>query len=512
MSGDRSVGAPSVAARTVRGAIWSYSSYVGGRLLVLASTAVLARLLAPSQFGVVAVALSSIVLLEALGDLGLNQALIVSDASDLDEHADTVFISSVGVGVLLSALAAGVGPLAASFFHQHTLTTLIPVLGLNFLLRSFGNTHFALAQREIDFRKRTYAEFFDVVSRGLTGIGLALAGAGAWSLVIGYLAGTTTRGVVAWTLVRWRPTLRLRRRHIPGLLRFGGPLAGVNVLAAVGGNVDNVLIGRVLGSTALGFYSLAFRLPELIVLNLALVAGEALFPAFAALGRSAIGTAFVKSLRYTLMVVVPAAVGLAVLATPVMLALFGSKWRVAADPMRVLAVYGLAVTLGIPAGTAYKTVGRPDIALKLAIPRIAVLVAAIVLLVHHGIVAVAGAQAGAAAIFDLIGIWVAKRVLNVAWADIGSAFVAPVLAGAAMAGVMIVVRDWLGAPVPTLIAASIAGLVAYLGSLMLLDRTAMREALGLLRGRLRSRGTTGLPDPAQALETEVARSPAHEPR
>src|SRR5918999_4585018 len=150
-----------IATRTLRGAAWAYGSYVGGRVLVLASTALLARLLAPAEFGLVALALIFIALLETVADLGLSQSLVIVRHNVL-EHADTVFTASVLVGTGLACATAAIAPLAALFFHEPALLGLLPVLGANFLLRSLGTTHYALAQRRIDFRSRTAAELADV--------------------------------------------------------------------------------------------------------------------------------------------------------------------------------------------------------------------------------------------------------------------------------------------------------------------------------------------------------------
>ena len=366
----------SIASRTLRGAAWAYGSYVGGRVLVLASTALLARLLAPAEFGLVALALIFIALLETVADLGLSQSLVIV-RDDVLEHADTVFTASVLVGTGLACATAAIAPLAALFFHEPQLVGLLPVLGANFLLRSLGTTHYALAQRRSEFRSRTAAELADVAVRGLVGIALALSGLGAWSLVLGYLAGTAALTLVLWVRVPWRPSLRLRRDHLRTLWRFGGALTGLDVVAAVIANVDYVFVGRVLGPASLGLYSLGFRIPELLILNLSVVAGQVLFPAFATLDRDALRRAYLTSLRYTLMVALPAAAGLAVLAEPLTLALFGDAWHGAISATQVLTLYALGVAIGMPAGSAYKALGRVKVLLLLAIPRAGLLITAL---------------------------------------------------------------------------------------------------------------------------------------
>jgi lipopolysaccharide exporter len=461
--------------RTLRGMLWAYGSYVGGRALVLVSTAILARLLDPAEFGLVALALIFTALLESVADLGVGQALIVLRGDEEEERhrAETAFAVSVALGALLTLAAIAVAPLAALLFDQPELTGLLAVLGTNFLLRSLGSTHYALAQKRMDFRARTVAELADVVVRGLTGIALALAGAGAWSLVIGYLVGTATLTVALWVLVPWRPRLRPRRADVRQLVGFGGTLSAVSVIGAIVGNADYAFIGRVLGPASLGLYTLGFRLPELIVINLAIVAGEVLFPAFAAVDRDALGHAFLVSLRYTLMVALPAGALLAALAEPLTLAAFGGRWHGSIAPMQVLTVYALGVVVGIPAGTAYKAVGRADVLLKLAVPRGILLVAAIAVFVDRGIVAVAACQAAVAALFAAIGIALASRLLGVGFGRLWAAGRAAVVATGAMLGAMVPIEAAIDSPWPALLAGGAAGTLTYLAALWVLDRDSI---------------------------------------
>src|SRR5438874_1505526 len=201
--------------------------------------------------------------------------------------------------------------------------------------QSVGTRHYALARRWLDFRSRTAAEFADVFIRGFASIGLAIAGFGAYSLVLGYVIGELALSVTMWVLVPWRPRLRLERRQLTPLLGFGGALTGVDVFAAIQSNADYVFVGRVLGTAALGVYTLAFRLPDLIINNLTIVASTVLFPAFALVEREALRHAYLTTIRYTVMLALPLAVGLAILAEPFILAAFGEKWRGAVAPMQV---------------------------------------------------------------------------------------------------------------------------------------------------------------------------------
>jgi len=466
---------PSLGVRTLRGTAWAYGSYLGGQVLVLVATAILARILTPSEFGLVGLALVFIVLLDTVSDLGLSPALVISTEEELSERANTVFALTIVLGATLSLLTAAVATLAGRFFDQPDVVPLLAVLGLNFLLRSLGATHYALAQKRMDFRARTTAELAGVIARGASGIALALAGLGAWSLVIGYLVGTTAITVTLWALVSWRPSGGPRRAHLPSMLRFGSTLTAVDVLAAVISQVDYIFIGRVLGISALGLYTLGFRLPEMLIISLAVVTGRVLFPAFAAVDRDALGRAFLVSVRYAAIVALPLAAGLAALAEPFVLAVFGDKWEGSVDSMRVLSLYALAVAIGIPAGIAYKATGQAGVLLKLAVPRAALVVASIALVVDEGIVAVAACQAAVAGLFAVIGLGIATRMLAVRPADLLAMVVPPLVAATAMGLAAFAVATAIEASWAALVLGIGIGLPTYAGLLWLLAPDALRD-------------------------------------
>lgn len=478
MASSRSLGT-----RTLRGMFWAYGSYVGGRLLTLVATAILARLLTPREFGLVALAILFMFLLETLSDLGVSQALVIVKEEDELEHAETVFVWSIALGAAFSIITAAASPLVAAFFDQPALAALLAVLGLRFFIRSIGLTHFALAQKRIDFRPRTAAQLSDVMVRGVTAIAFAIAGFGAWSLVLGYIAGSIALTVVLWLMVDWRPRLRPQRAHLPSMLRFGGSLTGLNLLTAMETNLDFIFIGRFLTASDLGLYSLGFRLPELLILNLSVVAGQVLFPAFASIEREDLNRAFRVSLRYTLMIALPMAAGLAVLAEPFILALFGDQWESSVPVMRVLTLYALAVAISIPAGTVFKAIGRVGILLAVGVPEAILLFAAIWTFVNDGIVAVAACMAGVMGLVALINTVLGMVKLDVGPRAVWSLFWPPLVATAGMAAVMFPIERAIDSPWPALLAGGIAGGLTYLALLWLFAREALIRLRDIARGQ-----------------------------
>jgi O-antigen/teichoic acid export membrane protein len=205
-----------------------------------------------------------------------------------------------------------------------------------------------------------------------------------------------------------------------------------------------------------------------------------LFPAFAAVDRDALARAFLVSVRYATIVALPLAVGVAVLAEPLVLALFGDRWEAAVDVMRVLSLYALSVAVGIPAGTAYKATGRAGVLLKLAVPRAALAVTSIAVFVHEGIVAVAACQAAVAALFAVIGMAIATRMLELRPTRLAAAVLPPAVAAGGMGAALLAIALAIETPWVALAVGIPAGAAVY-GALL---RLAAPDVVQDLRWRV----------------------------
>ena len=371
--------------------------------------------------------------------------------------------------------------MAAKFFQQPQLVAIMPALGTSFIFLGLGGTHSAIAVKRIDFRPRTAATLAETILRGAVSVVLALAGAGVWSLVIGYMVGSAASTVMLWILVPWRPHFRPRRAHLRSLLGFGGQLTGVNVMAAFLTQFDYLVVGRVLGAAQLGFYSMATRLPSTVILGLAAVAGRVLFPAFASLHKTGVARAFLTSFRYTSLVVFPLTVYLAVLAKPVTLALFGPQWGPSVAAVRVLCIWACASTLLYVSGSAIKARGRADVLLKLAVPQAVALVVGSLLLVHRGIVAVSWVQA-AIALAALVGYMVASRALFGFRLTAAFNAVRPAtLASVALAAALLVVERTIARPWPSVLIGGSIGTVVYVGVIVIIAPDSLRALKNMAR-------------------------------
>jgi lipopolysaccharide exporter len=468
----------SLGTRTLRGMAWAYGAYGGGRVLVVVSTAILARLLTPRDFGVVALALVATTFLEAIKDMGLSQALIVASPEEEAARAQTVFSWSVVLGIVLALLTAALSPLIASFFHQRQLTWLLPVLGLTFILNALGATHYSLTRKHLNYRVRTVSEIVEVGVRGILAIALALAGFGAWSLVIGYVVGSASGTTALWLLVDFRPRLQLTRTHLRDLLSFGATLTVIDTTAIILYNIDYLFIGRVLGATSLGLYTIGFRIPEIAILNISHVAADVLFPAYSAMDRTRLREGYLKSLRYMSMLTVPLAAGLAVLARPLVLVMFGHQWTGSIPVTRVIAGYTLLAALAIPPGTVLKVTRRTKLMIAFSVPVTVMLVLLLLIFTSYGIVTVALITTALQATLAPMQTIVVSRQLAMPLRDSMREMVPPVLAAAVMCATLVGIDRLISTPLLVVLIGIPVGAIVYICVLC----TMVREELQTLWG------------------------------
>ena len=451
--------------------MWNYVSWFLTKALVLVSTAILARLLTPREFGVVGFATVAIALISALADLGLGGALI-QRRTDIDAAANTVFTVNAFIGGGLALMTALGAPLVAAWFGEPAVTPLLRLLALGFVLNALGSTHIALLQRRLAFSKKVIPDVGSAVVRGGTAIVLATLGAGPVSLVAGQLAGSAAAAILAWRVEPWRPRLVIDWGLVRPLARFGIPLLAVDLVHALAGNLDYLIVGSVMGSTALGLYTLAYRLPELLLLGVVNVLNKAVFPAFASVQdrMDALRRGFLASVGFVQMVVVPLGIGMIITAEPLVMVTLGDAWTEIVPVVRVIAAFATVSAFMVSDGDVYKAIGRPGLLVRFAIVKIILLVPLLTVAAHHGLVWIGLAHLASAVLIKGARTIVVCRLLDVHMSVLARRLAPSVLSGAAL----------VLAAVPTL------SMTASLGawSQLLLTTTAGAAGYGLVLLRL----------------------------
>lgn len=398
------------------GVAWSLASFVGTKAVTFIATLVLARLLAPSEFGVLAAVLAFITLLELLSDLGMKATVIFENERGVTKRVQTAFTLNLIFTVVLTAVAVALAPLVAEFFGVSSETVLFRLAAADLLLTGLGNIHDALLLRDMEFRRRIIPQLTGNVTRGVATILLAVAGLGASALVIGFIIGTAVWTATLWIVKPFRPTLAIERSALRAIASYGGWASILELLAALAQRADIAVIGATLGTRALGLYTIAQRVPELIVGNVTWSLSIVAFPALAQRRDRADGSfreTTLNLIRYSALFGMTMGTLLAVLAPPLVVVLFSDAWADAGDIMVALSImYGL-VCIVFPLGDTFKALGRQRTMAAVNAVALPIGIGAMILAAPAGVVAVAWARVGVTVAQGVVWILLITRALDI---------------------------------------------------------------------------------------------------
>jgi O-antigen/teichoic acid export membrane protein len=373
---------------------WIGGSVAFTQLVRFLTTAVLARLLTPEIFGLVAMAQVAIQLISVIREVGVGAAYIQRQdrgPEDAAAAANTTFLMSLAVNGLLFVLAWFAAPLVVRFFDNAELLAVLRVMFMLFLIDAFDTTPSMILQKRLEFDKTALAEIAASGMNAVVAISLAAAGYGVWSLVVGQLSSRLARTGLVFVLSGFRPRLQFDRAIAHQLFAYGRYLWGFAVLSAVGGSLDRLILGRGLGAATLGVYSLAFNLANLPATHISRLINQITFPSFVRVqhDHANLRSALHKTIRHVTMLSIPIAFGTLAVAHDLILTVYGEKWRAAIPIVQVLAFFGLSLSLSSITGPILKAIGKPQILLYSSLLHHTLLAVLLLTLARHGAVAIA---------------------------------------------------------------------------------------------------------------------------
>jgi O-antigen/teichoic acid export membrane protein len=470
--------------KATRGAGWNYLIFGSTKFLTLITLAILARLLPPEDFGLVALATLTMDYLSVISDLGFGAA-VIQRKGNIKEAANIAFTINLLANIALTVVIFLAAPLAASFFREPQVTLILRWLSLTFMFKAAGSIHNVLLERDLNFKRKIVPELGSSIFRAAISISLALSGFGVWALVVGQLAGVAATSLLLWYLVPWKPNFSWHAGTARELFSFGFSIMGINALSAWEDNFDYLIIGRIFNTTALGVYTIAYRLPETLIMNTMWVLTAVLFPAFSALqdDKDSLKRGLLTIIRYVQLLITPLCLGMVIAADPLIRVAFGEQWVGAIPILRVISLYTLVTSISFHAGDVYKAIGRPDILLKLAIPIVPLRLVALWIGAQYSILGVAYAHLGVEVISTAVNLIILRRMINVTFFEIVrelKAFVGGAVLIACALPALHLTQDY--APILRLIIVTIAGGIGYMGTIWIVERRSLMAVLRMLGG------------------------------
>jgi PST family polysaccharide transporter len=469
--------------QTLTGLKWSAVSQVARQVAQLATTAVLARLLAPSDFGLMGMAAIVIGFVLLFHDMGTSAA-IVQRKEVSDELLSSIFWANVAFGLAAAGVLALIAPAVAAFFREPQLTPMVRVLALNFVIASTSLVHGATLQRRMAFDRVAGIEVSATGVSAAVGIGAALAGFGVWSLVYQSLAQAAWTTIVLWVRSGWHPRLRFSRGALRSVAGFGLDLTGYNVFNYWIRNADDLLIGRFIGAEPLGCYRLAYRLMLYPLENISAAIGRVMFPVYAQIQEddARFRRVYLRSLEAIALVTVPLMLGVMVVSRPFVLAVFGPRWEPVVPLLVILAPVGMIQSLSSTVGAIYLAKGRTRLLFGWSLVAGAVVLLAFVVGLRWGLVGITASYALASLVLLYPSLAIPLRLIGLTVADVGRRLWRTLLCGGLMAAAVLGVERALAERLPamtTLLVLISVGAVLYAALNLLVNRAhllALRDA------------------------------------
>jgi len=496
MSAGRAFSHESLGSRILSGLAWKAGSQLTLQVVRMVVALVLARLLAPHEWGLAAMALVFSGFVIVFTDNALGTALIQRKEL-LKGDRSTVFWISVGIGLTLALAGVGLSGPLADFYGEPKVRPLFIALSIGFLVSSLGTTHAALFVRDMEFRLLELRQIIATVAGAVAAIVVAVRGLGAWAIVTQQLVEATVSTALLWILSSWRPSLSFSLESVRRLGGFAGNVFAENLLYQGGRNVGSLLVGKVLGAAALGTYALSTNVILTPFSRIGAPLQQIFLPAFSTMqdDPARMAAMWIRVTRLVAAVAAPALVGLVVVAPDFVDVVLGPRWAAATPVIQILAGAGLIQALQTLNGEILLAVNRSGTLLRFTIFWFVVTSAAIVLGLPWGLYGVAVAYALATVVVELVRARLAAQAVGITvWSFVRS--LGGVAQAAASMGVLLfLLRQALVAqgtpPAARLAFLIVAGLVLY----VLLCAWRAPEVGAEIRAVLATRRSArGLPD------------------
>ena len=327
-------------ARTIHGLKWSYLGTVVKTILQIGVAAIMARLLDPAAFGLIAMVGVILRFGQYFAQMGVGSALIQKkEISDEDVRAS--FTSAFLLGILFTMIGCLCAPLGTYIFDNEKIVPIIRIMALSFFLSGLSTTAISLLRRNFEFGALAVTEIFSyVVGYGIIGVLLAYNDFGVWSLVVGTLCQSAFLAFLAYLFCQHRLSFIYSWKYYKPLYSFGGRVSVISFFEFIGSNLDTLAIGHFFGAASLGIYNRAFMLANLLAQYFTSSFSIVIFPSFSKIKNEIkrLKKAYLSTVMIFSAILLPTCLGMAVASREIVLVIFGEKWITAIPVLQILAI------------------------------------------------------------------------------------------------------------------------------------------------------------------------------
>lgn len=383
----------SVKKQTITGVIWKFTERISAQLVSFVVSIILARILAPDDYGLIALVFVFTTFCDKLLVAGFATSLIQKKTTD-DKDFSSVLYFSIAVAFILYVLLFFGAPFIADFytkFDHNELISVIRILGLSLFLMAFSSVQHAYASKHMLFKRYFWSTFGATVFSGIVGIAMAYQGRGVWALVTQNMLATLVGCIILWFTVDWRPKLLFSFKRLKGLFSYGWKIFMASIIKTLYNDVRSLVIARMFAPADLAYYNRGQSLPQLVDTNVTGTIDSVLFPAYSKLQDDRI--AMLNAVRRTVMtscyVLMPILALMAAVASPLVSLLLTDKWLPCVPYMQILCFSFIFSPIEMENLQAIKAIGRSDIVLRLEIVKKTIGILLLIVSVPFGVIAIA---------------------------------------------------------------------------------------------------------------------------
>ncbi|MBI3999242.1 MAG: lipopolysaccharide biosynthesis protein [Candidatus Omnitrophica bacterium] len=432
--------------KTASGVKWQVVLQVVQKIISVITFAVLARILEPSVFGLFALAFVAIDGLSLFKTFGIDAKVIQQKTiTDLDKN--TAFWMVQATGVIVFVLCLSSAPFAGRFFNNGDVTSVIQALGIIFVVNGFGKVPSALLTREMRFRLISVIQLIAGIVNSVCAVVFALMWPTVWSLVLAYLIKTILTDVLSWYFSKFRLRFEFDKTAAKEFIRFGSSLMGGGFIRYITDNLSNITVGKMLGTTLVGYLALANNIASFINTHFTLLMLRVLLPTYSVLqdDKEELKRVFFKILKFVSALTVPFCIALIILARDLVLILYGEKWLVIVPIVQIAACSQLVGSIMCNIGPVYMACGRPKYVFHIAVAGLVIRIPMVIVFTHlWGLKGTVAADLTTDLILAPIGLALVRKSIQFTYKQFLEPFLYPLVSTIVMVGAILLVRNHFG--------------------------------------------------------------------
>jgi O-antigen/teichoic acid export membrane protein len=376
--------------KTISGLFFNFLENFGAQLVSTVVSIILARLILPEEYGIIAIITIFITISYVFVTYGFGSSLIQNKNADSLDYS-TCFFSSLAISIILYVILYISAPFIADFYGEDQLLPIIRVMGIHLIFAAVNSIQHAYIAKNLLFKKVFYVTLIGKLISGVIGIVMAYHGYGAWALVSQYISSSLIDTIVLWFSLKWRPTFAFSFKRLKKILSYGWMILATGLIDTIFNELRSLIIAKKYSPTDLAFYNRGRQFPLLIMSNINTSISTVLFPVMSNLQSDTTQVKIVcrRSIKTSSYFLFPALFGLAAIAEPFTVILFTDKWLGSVIFMQILCIYYMMAPMNAVNRNVMKSLGRSDLLLKLDILKKSFHLVTILIAMHYGVVWIA---------------------------------------------------------------------------------------------------------------------------